>query len=353
MTLCRAFIAAIVAVAINASMVAASDATRIPPSPGAQSEFSGFRRGEELRYQLGPRGQLLQGESAMWTLRLDEVREAPGGATVGVFELGYERSAFLSAGSGRSSAVSWVSTARAVVNHHGFPLDIRFESEVEASGSQTNYAVRYVYDGDSYDKHIAVDNRDRDQSVHIPNYDELHRDVPIGLYLFMPPSASCVAVNTTSSGRTGGSCLGRDAVFANPGLFTLTMPALWEKGTGEGEFLLFMPTITGVGGPRRGGGGGGGRSGGGGRGGGGRNRGVASTNSASNSFDRFTVRSEQQEQVKLQLGPRTVDAWRLEADSPVDAVYVDGNGRILRMDLEPQPNNPRRLYVRLLARTEY
>ena len=42
-----------------------------------------------------------------------------------------------------------------------------------------------------------------------------------------------------------------------------------------------------------------------------------------------------------------------EADSPVDAVYVDGNGRILRMDLEPHPNNPRTLHIRLLGRTEY
>jgi hypothetical protein len=58
-------------------------------------------------------------------------------------------------------------------------------------------------------------------------------------------------------------------------------------------------------------------------------------------------------QEALQLGPRTVDAWRLEADSPVDAVYVDGNGRILRIDLEPQRYNPRRLHIRLLASTEY
>ena len=65
------------------------------------------------------------------------------------------------------------------------------------------------------------------------------------------------------------------------------------------------------------------------------------------------MKSEQREQVALQLGPRTVDAWRLSADSPLDAVYVDGAGRILRVDLEPQPNNPRRLYIRLLGRTEY
>ncbi len=356
MILCRVFIAAVVAVAISASTVAAFDTVPVPalsgvPS-GAQSEFLGFRLGEELRYALGPRSSLLDGESAVWTIRLDEIREEPGEAAVGVFELGYERSAPLSV----QGTMSWISTARAVVNHHSFPLDVRFETEVESSGGQRNYVVRYVYDGDSYDKQIAVDGRDRDQSVNIPNHDGLDREVPIGLYLFMPPSASCVAVNTTSSGRGGGSCRGRDAVFGNPGLFTLTMPALWEKGTGEGEFLLFMPTITGVGGARRGGGRGGGGGGGGGRGGGGgggRNRGVASTNSASNSFDRFTVKSGQQEQVQLQLGPRTVDAWRLDADSPVDAVYVDGTGRILRMDMEPQPNNPRRLYIRLLARTEY
>ena len=155
----------------------------------------------------------------------------------------------------------------------------------------------------------------------------------------------------------------------NPGLFAMTMPALWEKGTGEGEFLLLMPTTGGVRGNRRGGSGGGrggggvgaggggrgggGGGGGGGRGGGGRGIGRSRTNTASNSFDRFRVKAEGDEQVALQLGPRTVDAWRLEADSPVEAIYVYGNGRILRMDLEPQLNNSRKLHIRLLSAAEY
>ena len=240
MILCRVFIAAVVAVAISASTVVAFDTVPVPalfgvpfgvPS-GVPSEFLGFRLGEELRYTLGPRGSLLDGESAVWTIRLDEIREEPNEAAVGVFELGYERSAPLLAG-GQAMSMSWISTARVVVNHHSFPLDIRFETEVESSGSQRNYVVRYVYDGDSYDKQIAVDGRDRDQSVNIPNHDDLDREVPIGLYLFMPPSASCVAVNTTSSGRGGGSCRGRDAVFGNPGLFTLTMPCAAVRTSGH------------------------------------------------------------------------------------------------------------------------
>ncbi len=42
---------------------------------------------------------------------------------------------------------------------------------------------------------------------------------------------------------------------------------------------------------------------------------------------RFTVKSEQEEPVQLTIGRRTVDAWRLEASSPVESVYVDGTGR--------------------------
>ena len=35
-----------------------------------QAAFLGFRLGQELRYVLGPQEQLLEGESAMWTIRL-------------------------------------------------------------------------------------------------------------------------------------------------------------------------------------------------------------------------------------------------------------------------------------------
>ncbi len=354
-------------------LIASSASLGIGAAPTRQAELLGFRLGEELRYVLGPQEKLLQGESAVWTIRLDEIREQPGEPAVGVFALGFERTAVLSAGSGQVTAASWETTGQAVINIYGFPLDVRFESEIETAGGQRIFFVRYHYDGDSYDKEVSVNGRDREQSVNIINHDDLDRDVPTGLYLFTPPNASCVGVNTSSGGRRGGSCGGRDAAFANPGLFGLTMPALWEKGTGEGEFLLLMPTTSGVGGNRRGGsrgsrGGGGGRVGGGGgagggrggggggggsRGGGGRGMGRSRTNTAGNSFDRFGVKAVGDERVPLQLGPRTVDAWRLEADSPVEAIYVDGNGRILRMDLEPQLNNPRKLHIRLLSVPEY
>ena len=65
-----------------------------------QTEFLGFRLGEELRYVLGPPEELLQGESAMWTIRLEEIREDPGEPAVGVFVFGFERTAALSIGSG-------------------------------------------------------------------------------------------------------------------------------------------------------------------------------------------------------------------------------------------------------------
>ena len=326
---------------------AATSGVPVARASAAQIDFLGFRPGEELRYVLGPTEELFPGEGATWTMRLVEVREEPGEAAIGVFELAFERHAPTSRGSGHSSSMSWKSAGRAWVNAYGFPLNVRFDAEIQTSGGQTNFGVSYEFDGESFDARVAVDGEDRDRTVRIPNHDGLDRDVPVGLYLFMPPGSDCVGVNTTSSGMTGGNCQGRDALFGNPGLFSMVMPALWEGGTGEGEFLVFMPTRSGVVRASR-------SAGSNVRGAGGRRRNdVAERNRSSNFFEQFSVKFEQQEMVSLQLGPRSVDAWRLEADWPLDAIYVDGQGRVVRLDLGRTPNNQRDLHIRLLSRTEY
>ena len=161
--------------------------------------------------------------------------------------------------------------------------------------------------------------------------------------LFSAFAASGLSAHTSLEGWTGGKCDGRFATFANPGLFSLIMPTLYEGGTGEGEFLVLMPNRSGraraneregqIIARRR--------------------NDIAAINRSSTLFERFSVKSEQQQAQSIELGPRTVDAWRLEADSPVEAIHVDSQGRVVRIDLEPQPDNQRRLHIRLLSRTEY
>ena len=312
--------------------------------PPFQNDFFGFQVGEELRYVLGPPGELFGGESATWTIALAGVREEPGQPAVGVFDLAFERNAPVSVANERTvSMSSWRSNARAVINAYGFPLMVRIDAEVRSPGGRINYGADYEYDGDSFDATVTIDGLDADRNVNIPNHRRLDRDAPAGLFLFMPPSSVCLGANTTLEGWTGGECDGRFATFANPGLFSLIMPTLYEGGTGEGEFLVLMPNRSG------------------------RARAneregwyitkrrtdVAAINRSSTLFERFSVKFEQRQAQSIELGPRTVDAWRLEADSPVEAIHVDSQGRVVRIDLEPQPDNQRRLHIRLLSRTEY
>ena len=341
---CRRFV--LIGLAASAAVASGNG----PAVSAPQQEFLGYRLGEERIYVLGPQEEIYGGESALWTIQLDEIRE--GDPTVGVFDLGFERSASMSAGSGQWAQVAWATGARVTINAYGFPLTVRWEGEVESPGGLTTYSARYDYDGDSYDKTVKVDGEDRDLSVHILNHDDLDRTVPTGLYLFTPPDSGCVGVTTGSEGRGVGACGGRDQIFANPGLLSLTMPALWERGTGEAEFLLLTPDTSGV--RRRGGRGAGGLGpGGSSTSTGSTGRGLSRVDRASGSFDRFEMKSEDSDQIQLTLGPRTAYAWKLEASSPVEAIYVDGNGKVLRIDLERQPDNTRNLHVRLLSPTEY
>jgi len=332
---------------IAAAAVASGDR---PAVSAPQQEFLGYRLGEERIYVLGPQEDLYGGESALWRIHLDGIRE--GDPTVGIFDLEFERSAAVSIGSGQSAVVTWATSARVAVNAYGFPLNVRSEGEVEGSGGLTTYSVRYDYDGDSYHKTVEIDGEDNELPVNILNHDDLDRAVPTGLFLFTPPDSGCVGVTTGPSGRGLGSCGGRDQIFANPGLLSLTMPALWERGTGEAEVLLLTPTTAGARG--RGGRPSGvlGATGSSGSGGGG-GRSLSRTNRDTGSFERFRMKSEDSDQVQLTLGPRTASAWKLDGSAPVEAIYVDGSGKILRIDMQAQPDNHRKLHLRLLSPTEY
>ena len=151
-------------------------------------------------------------------------------------------------------------------------------------------------------------------------------------------------------------CQGREPIFANPGLLNLTMPALWETGTGQLEFLAMAP--TGVLTAALMGGGGRGNRGGGGSGisiggfnvlGGG---GPDPFGDAEDAFQMFALTADS-ELMQIDVGGRSVDVWRLRASAPLESAYVDGNGSIVRLDLPADPETGERYWIRRLRPSEY
>jgi len=165
----------------------------------------------------------------------------------------------------------------------------------------------------------------------------------------------------------------REPLFANPGLLSLMLPTLWEAGTGELEFLLLTPAgdygMPGVSG-------GGGTGGGGGISGGGGARHFDSQEATRPQTNSEIEKLRYVDRVQVEVGPRTLDAWRFEGMDAFDAVYVDDDGVVVRVDLassyasgigpvsqanpgtmpdmlEPSQLENRGLYIRLMFPSEY
>jgi hypothetical protein len=345
---------------ISASPAGAGMAASASPTHGSngtsQAElFLGFGLGEERRYVLGPAENLYRGEAAMWTMRLREVLADPPHA---IFELGHEWSSAEYRSQPPIGMLTSVSSSGELrVNAHGFPLDLRFRTTWGLYGlGERVYAVRYELQGGGFRKTFSMDGRDLEHPARIRRTDELDISVPNGMWAHAPMALECMFTPPpTSAGMPmapapgtvpnagGGAMLGgvplryadevecREPLFANPGLLSFLLPALWEAGTGELEFLMLTPAgYFGMPGLSGGGsfmGGGGGLSGGAG------NRHFdselatrAQTNSAIDDL-RYIDRG------RVDVGARTLDAWRFEGMRAFDAVYVDDKGVVVRVDL--------------------
>ena len=325
-----------------------------PTGQNAQDSFLGFRLGEEVRYAL-ERESGANGPSIQWTLRLEEIDER---AAAGVFDLTYIAAR-------RAGAAPWAQAiAKVVVNAYGFPLEVNFTSEQTTPMGAVGYSIEYLYEKDRYRKTL-VGGSFKDQDVKLEGYPGISTSVPSGLYLYTPIDADCAraftgrpqAPEAESGSRSGRPeiveiCRGRELIFANPGLLNLTMPALWETGTGALDFFVLAPTgmsrdllMGNPGNPGRGftiGG-----------------FPIGALLGGPNPFEdaeaalqdfRLTAGAAV---LQLDLGGRTVDAWRLDVPAPFSAVYVDGNGSIARLDLPEDPATGARVWIRRLRASEY
>ena len=65
----------------------------------------------------------------------------------------------------------------------------------------------------------------------------------------------------------------------------------------------------------------------------------------------FSIRSAG-DLMQLAVGGRQVDVWKMEAAAPLDAVYIDGNGSIVRLDLPADAETGERYWIRRLPASE-
>ncbi len=331
------------------------------PAPGGQAEsrtFLGFREGEEVRYALEGEDDRRQNRTIQWSITLREVGDR---GSEGTFELSY--SAVVG---GQSLAQA---TAEVRVNAYGFPLYLHYTSERNTPMGAVGYSIEYRFEDERFRKELVGESRGS-QKLDLNDYPGVNTSFPRGLYLFNPLAADCtwafstprvVAEQPTGGGRGEPRieeyCRGRELIFANPGLLSLTMPALWEAGTGALDFLVLAPTGMRlellIGPPPSVSGGGftvagiplGALLGG----------GPKLFEDAEDALQSFGLAAGS-EMLELDLGGRMVDVWRLDPPAPFPAVYVDGNGAIVRIDLPADPSNPStggRAWIRRLRPSEY
>lgn len=363
----------VLAVALGTGLgdIAAAE-RRLPlPQQDIEPTFLGFELGEEVRYVLEREDGARRGVLVIWSMRLEEYDGEQG-----VFDFTYDVGTF---GSGqRGEMLVSRSEARAWVNAYGFPTRVRFTAQRQTPMGSLQYTIDYLYEEDRFIKKLEATGDDQD--VKLGDFRAVDLGRPSGMYLFMPLDGECIAAarparpgggsggGGSGGGGTGGGaaagrgagrrraemeqpCRGREPMFANPGLLNLTMPALWEAGTGSIDFLAMAPTgvipraLMGGGSP----------SGSGASIGGFNLLGGSRPNpfgDAEDAFQMFSMSAEG-DLMQLDVGGRPVDVWKMRASPPLDAVYIDGQGSIVRLDLPADPETGERYWIRRMRPSEY
>lgn len=339
----------------------------------APAGIFGFDLHEERIYVMGPPDTLAPGEMATWVIRLDRI-EGEGTSLRAVFGLQHERKAPHSRdylpppGTFRVGQV-W---GELVVNAHGVPLELRYVSQryVLDVGEEV-FEVGYELDGKRYKKKVRVDGGDWDLKVDITEHPGLDLNVPEGLFVASPSSVVCLEWAIASEANAA-ACneLNIDPIFANPGLLSLLVPAVWEAG-GDGELLLFTPTRPDLA-PGEGGGipisivpmvpGIPGTS-------------VLANGIPGLDWGRFMIggsktsgdkdRAENPARyfqpgemqilgpTRVEVGPRMVEALELRMSNYPYAAWIDNRGKVLRVDITGDVPAKERRWLRLLFPSEY
>ncbi|HJO04340.1 MAG TPA: hypothetical protein QGG47_10225 [Acidobacteriota bacterium] len=328
--------ALVLAVVVAGAVVARPQAMR------TDSAF-GFRPGEERRYILGPPDAVASGEVAEWWIVFDGLGEQDG-TKIADFRFGHDRLELIRGALRPTDQLMSVHVeGRLRVTLDGFPMRVEFEQRFEQRGERmaqdSRRIVTFTYsEADKrFRKDVKAGTRDWDFKVSVPGYRHMDLDRPSGLYAWMPSSLGCL-------GTSLGMCIEADPAFANPGFLSIAMPTLFEQIDPEGdakkverEFMFFMPGGIPVSPFRP----------------------VVVGDWLSRERDNFSNRDRYFDTWKLELGsstdvevgPRTMHAWELDVGFGIDRAYVEPDGRVVRVDLEPTLHTDKR-WIRLLFASE-
>jgi hypothetical protein len=328
--------ALLVLTAVGSSSAAERAPAGAPPGETAQqdrprpSAAFGYDLGEERHYRLGPLSALASGEAADWTIRLARFIESPDGWQV-EFEFTHDRIERVPGGYNQSDLIGVNVYGSMRTNLDGFPLQIDFVQELSLSGETLSSSdvrrIGYRWDPDDrrFRKEVKLGKRDWDFDFGVARYDHYDEERPRGVYVYMPSALGCL-------GSSQFTCFENDPAFANPGFLSIVFPALMDAERGEREFLFLMPTTIGappfvqaMSGDWL-------------------SRERSSFDSVTRYFDRTRIRLGASEEIEI--GPRTQHAWAMDIGAGIDKVWIEPEGRVLRVDLDTTRDNTDKRYIR-------
>lgn len=311
-------------------------------TPQYDSAF-GYRVGEERRYVLEPERSLRSGEGAWWSIVLSSI-QGEGDALRAVFSLEHQRREVIrdlfSGISGRPQVVDV--TGELTVNRFGFPERLVMHEQSDVGGEMGSLSeVRttvFHFDGERMVKQVRIDGREWSFDIAIASHDDLDFDIPVGLYAYEPSALRCLGV-PGEAGRPF-RCAGGDPAFANPGLLSLALPVMWEEEVNEKEFLFFTPTGVGTlpGGVMD------------------MSRLMRRERDQIGNFTRYYDRTEIEVKEFVpgaEIGPRSVDAWKLDGSGEMREFFMRPDGTVLLVHIDPHPVTHGERWIRLLFPSEY
>ena len=317
-----------------------------PAAPAIKAQYSeafGYRLGEERRYILEPDKALRPGEHGMWRIRFEDV-DGEGEDLRFIFNLEHERSELIRDMFGGASGRLQTVRVEAVLtlNAFGFPLRVVMSEQHEVAAERRTESDKrftiFTFDGERYTKAVRIEGREWHFPIGIAKNEDLDLGGLTGLYAFLPSALRCMG-QPSPIGRPR-RCAEGDIAFANPGLLSIVIPVLWEEQVNKREFLFFKPAGVGT-----------------------LPAGLMNTSgwarrerdmlrSISRYFDKMTIEFEAYEE-GVEMGVRTVSAWRVEAGGSMRKFWVDAENRVIKVELDPHPRTNQKRWIRMLYPSEY